>query len=147
MCKSHLGGTSFKGMKSPWWADDALYHENLGKTIIKVKATGLKVSWRKVEVCHHVAVLRVLKKKSTEAICEGSIKLQWWPQYFGDSSTMGQPLRSAAAVQWSRYAMDGKDGEVQPLRGSFSAQRMASGSQKSHTETYMLGSGFPSTWL
>lgn len=50
MCKSHLGGTSFEGMKSPWRAAEALHHENPGKAtgnsaaIVKVKATGLKES-------------------------------------------------------------------------------------------------------
>ena len=59
MCKSHLDGTSFEGMKRSWRAAEAWHCESPGKAIgegaasIAAEGLGLKGSYKEVEAWHH----------------------------------------------------------------------------------------------
>lgn len=88
----------------------------------------MKGSHREVEAWHH-------EERPGEAICSRR------PQQFGDASAMGQPLRAAAAVEWSlpelrrQLCVLQRAEPEKPLGG---AQKITSGSQMLDTELFIL---------
>ena len=99
MCKSHLGGTGFEGMKESWRAAETLGTvRGHRRPLVKVQpqlqlmAQYLKESCLGAEACHHEerAYERLLVKPNYSRS----------QQCFGDASAIRWPPRTAAVVEY-----------------------------------------------
>lgn len=118
------GLSSWKSRKGFWWMWSHSWSRSL-----RIEGD-MKKSWG-LSPCGKG---RILEKRVREAICEGLAQVQWQSQHSGDSGTMGQPPKSAPAMEWNRNAVDNKDRNLELMRKSLGAQKIEGESEKHHTE-------------